>query len=131
MRENLTDILEDYFNIGDSYHFVLGRTKEAFGMGTMELEDFREYDEDDVAEIAEYLSKNGVVLHRWIPVSEKLPEEGKFVLFQYAKGNKNPTLYGRNAMAVGRYEYNLFLVEGCSVKVSHWMPLPEPPKEDL
>lgn len=29
MREKLIDILADYFNIGDSYHFVLGRTKES------------------------------------------------------------------------------------------------------
>lgn len=69
MREKLTDILADYFNIGDSYHFVLVRTKEAFGMGTMGLEDFREYDEDDVTEIAEHLIRNGVTIQKWIPVS--------------------------------------------------------------
>lgn len=66
---------------------------------------------------------------RWISVEERLPEEGKFVLLQYAKNAQNPTLHARNTMAVGRYEYGMFLVEGCSVRVTHWMPLPEPPVE--
>ena len=64
----------------------------------------------------------------WISVEERLPEEGKFVLLQYAKNAQNPTLHARNTMAVGRYEYGMFLVEGCSVKITHWMPLPEPPE---
>lgn len=62
MREKLIDILANYFRIGDSYHFILERTKEAFGVGTMTFEDFREYDEDDVAEIAEYLINNDVMV---------------------------------------------------------------------
>lgn len=67
---------------------------------------------------------------KWISVEEMLPEAGVFVLLQYAKNAQNPTLHARNTMAVGRYEYGMFLVEGCSVRVTHWMPLPEPPKEE-
>lgn len=65
----------------------------------------------------------------WIPVSERLPKRGEFVLLAYAKDNRNPTMYAKNTMAVGRYDQKMFLVEGCSVKVTHWMPLPAPPKE--
>lgn len=71
-----------------------------------------------------------VVRCNWIPVSERLPKRGEFVLFAYAKENRNPTMYAKNTMAVGRYDQKMFLVEGCAVKVTHWMPLPEPPKED-
>lgn len=71
-----------------------------------------------------------VVRCNWIPVSERLPKRGEFVLFAYAKDNRNPTMYAKNTMAVGRYDQKMFLVEGCSVKVTHWMPLPEPPKEE-
>lgn len=67
---------------------------------------------------------------KWISVDKRKPEVGKFVLFQYAKNAQNPTMHARNPMAVGRYEYGMFLVEGCSVKVTHWMPLPKPPKEE-
>ena len=61
---------------------------------------------------------------KWISVEEWLPKVGEFVLFKYAKNAQNPTMHARNTMAVGRYEYGMFLVEGCSVKVTHWMPLP-------
>ena len=66
---------------------------------------------------------------KWISVEERLPKTREFVLIKYAKNAQNPTLHARNTMAVGRYEYGMFLVEGCSVKVTHWMPLPASPEE--
>jgi hypothetical protein len=48
---------------------------------------------------------------RWIPVEERLPEEGEVVLLYYG-GDTDP-------IAVGKY-----LGLG---GVTHWMPLPEPP----
>lgn len=62
VRKKLTELLADYFHIGDSYHYTLGRDKEAFGIGTMGLDDFREYSEDDVAEIVEHLIAAGVTI---------------------------------------------------------------------
>lgn len=78
----------------------------------------------------EQIARTEAKVPKWISVEERLPEAGVFVLLQYAKNAQNPTLHARNTMAVGRYEYGMFLVEGCSVRVTHWMPLPEPPKED-
>ena len=75
MIEKLIGLLSDYSNIGDSYHYTLGRSKEAFGMGTMSLYDFTEYGEDDAADLAEFLIANGVTVQRWIPVTERLPDE--------------------------------------------------------
>lgn len=69
VKKKLTELLADYFHIGDSYHYTLGRDKEAFGLGTMGLDDFEEYDEDTVAEIVEYLIAAGVSIQepgRWI-----------------------------------------------------------------
>ena len=51
----LNEILAEYFKIGDSYHYELGRDKEAFDLGTMTLGDFAEYDQNTVAEIAAHL----------------------------------------------------------------------------
>ncbi len=79
-------------------------------------------------DVADYLIAHGVTVQEWISVKDRLPEAGEFVLLQYAKNNLNPTQHAKNTMAVGRYEYKLFLVEGCSVNVTHWMPLPQPPK---
>ena len=52
------------------------------------------------------------VAARWIPVEERLPEEGQVVLLYYG-GDTDP-------IAVGKY-----LGLG---GVTHWMPLPEPPE---
>ena len=68
---------------------------------------------------------------RWISVEERLPERGEFVLLSYAKNCKNPTQFAKNTMAVGKYEFGMFLVEGCLVSVTHWMPLPSAPKEEV
>lgn len=54
----LKEILMRYFDIGDSYHFELTRVKEAFEVGTMGLDDFQEWTEEDVNDLVEYIKKN-------------------------------------------------------------------------
>ena len=58
--EKLTDLLSSYFGIGDSYVYNLTRDKAAFGIGTMEFEDFEEFDDESVVKIAQYLIDHGV-----------------------------------------------------------------------
>lgn len=62
MRERLIRLLSRYFDIGDSYTYNLTRVKSAFAVGTVDLDDFEEYTEDDVANLADYLLDNGVIL---------------------------------------------------------------------
>ena len=62
MRERLIQLLSRYFNIGDSYTYNLTRVKSAFDVGTIGLDDFEEYTEGDVADLADYLLDNGVIL---------------------------------------------------------------------
>lgn len=55
MLEELIAILSDYFEVGSNcYHYILQRVKYA----ELTTEDFREYDDDDVAELAEFLVEN-------------------------------------------------------------------------
>ena len=61
-REKLIETLSRYFDIGDSYAYNLTRVKTAFAVGTMSLEDFEEFDENTVGDIADYLIANGVVI---------------------------------------------------------------------
>lgn len=63
-RDKLLNLLAAYFNIGDSYEYSLTRIKEAFELGTMTFEDFSEFDDAKVAEIADYLIDHGVVVAR-------------------------------------------------------------------
>jgi hypothetical protein len=97
--------------------------------------------EDKIAKIADHLIANGVTFatdnnvgHKWIPVTERLPDtqEYDWVLAQVAfiPGN----LYGVPVVAELRHGewYDAYdeTIEGDFEKVTHWMPLPEPPKGD-
>lgn len=78
--------------------------------------------------LADHLIANGVVVQRWIPVTERLPERTlppKDVLVYHDLGC---------GMFVDRAWYSYDKKRWCSVlgmklKVTHWVPLPEPPKE--
>lgn len=63
-REKLIELLSSYFGIGDSYAYNLTRVKSAFAVGTMSLEDFEEFDDDTVADIADYLLSHGVTFEK-------------------------------------------------------------------
>lgn len=56
-REKLIEILSQYFEIGDSYTYDLNRVKEAFELGTMTLDDFSEWNEENVANMADFIMK--------------------------------------------------------------------------
>jgi len=74
---------------------------------------------------------------QWIPVSERLPERPKYdwVLVQVKllpenKYNLPHVAELRRGVWYGMgYLEDFPLEDGCGVKVTHWMPLPECPKE--
>ena len=74
VREKLVELLSKYFDIGDSYAYNLTRVKSAFACGTMGFDDFEEFDEETVEDIASYLIKNGVTIQEWVSVEDKLPD---------------------------------------------------------
>ena len=96
--------------------------------------------------IADYLIANGVTVQQWIPVTERLPEDDEQLHF-YDDGRMRCvtvlayTEYGRsipkNRLLVRRTG-NEFLDQQATdgwkwargtEEVTHWMPLPQPPKE--
>ena len=64
--------------------------------------------------IADYLIAHGVTVQEWIPVKDRLPDVGKFVLI-YNEIN-GVCLDYHDGVTFGYYD------------VTHWMPLPQPPK---
>ena len=95
-----------------------------------------------IEKIADHLIANGVRLeekqaisdeNKWIPVSERLPEKhGKpYVCWlTFPSGGAFPHIlnwheFGDNGYVKGKH----FSDEGLDgMKVTHWMPIPEPPK---
>lgn len=63
---------------------------------------------------------NFAAAQRWIPVTERVPEDGRDVLVAFDDGFI--TVFRRVS---GEWEY----CPGFG-KATHWMPLPEEPKED-
>lgn len=76
--------------------------------------------------MADHLISNGVTVQKWIPVSERLPEEWKHVLVLLRTGGCEVAGHVEEER-VWRVCWNHDFVEEYSV--THWMPLPEPPKE--
>ena len=75
-------------------------------------------------EVADIPAAKVVEQPRWIPVTERLPEDGEWVLV-WGRGQQIPTMMFRES---GAWIDDQFLE--FHTTVTHWMPLPEPPKED-
>ena len=72
-------------------------------------------------EIADHLIANGVTIQQWISVEERLPEPGAEVL-TYAK--MPDVSWADISVAV----YNPEIYQPGWKFITHWMPLPTPPK---
>ena len=78
-------------------------------------------------DVADYLIAHGITLQEWISVDDRLPEVGGYVV---CIAKRNP--FSRFMPMVARIEKNGWvnpITEQYISEVTHWMPLPEPPKE--
>lgn len=72
--------------------------------------------------LADHLIANGVTIQKWISVEERLPERHKDVLVHYENGKIGLEML---------MSWGAFTLERLHGKATHWMPLPEPPKEEV
>ena len=105
MREKLIELLYNFYLDYNGYI--------CDGCGTRVAE-------RECATIADHLIANGVTVQKWIPVTERLPEDSCRVLTRSASGYIGTELYNK-----GRGQFECC---GVWIPVTHWMPLPEPPK---
>ena len=93
--------------------------------------------------IADHLIANGVTIQRWIPVEERMPEDdGEYLaLGNYFGWWHAVLMFAKDGRKVDKYDfherwenvwYDFDRDYGHSIygSVTHWMPLPEPPKEE-
>ena len=77
-------------------------------------------------EIADHLIANGVTIQKWIPVAERLPERnGDYLVCTFHD------FYKTTKIAKASFKSNsggFYGQGGHWSNVTHWMPLPEPPK---
>lgn len=68
---------------------------------------------------------------KWIPVTERLPELGKKVLvFAYGNDTLTARMQKRTENGYPVFECNGFFLEMAKLgRITHWMPLPQPPKD--
>ncbi len=73
------------------------------------------------AGIADHLIAHGVTLQKWISVKDRLPEYEKPVMGWDAE---------MRDMGIVNFIYGQFfdILDMSETNVTHWMPLPEPPK---
>ena len=75
-----------------------------------------------------YEAVGGIKMSEWISVKDKMPQPGRYVAC-IAKRNPFP----RFMPMVARIEKNGWanpITEQYISEVTHWLPLPEPPKEE-
>lgn len=91
---------------------------------------------DIIDEVVDHLISNGVTVQKWIPVSERLPDnsEHDWVLAQVVEDNGYMHIpkvmeYRQNRNDWHEETYGWLSQHNGAFKVTHWMPLPELPKE--
>ena len=86
--------------------------------------DYSDHTEDEY--IADTLLDNGVTVQEWISVKDRLPEAVGYVV---CIAKRNP--FSRFIPMVARIEKNGWvnpMTEQYISEVTHWMPMPNPPK---
>ena len=90
-------------------------------------------EEEEFAENADWLIANGVTVQKWIPVTERLPDKDGAYLVRWDNKSVFDAEYESK---YGSFGYWLDIMwDGDAdwypyTGITHWMPLPEPPKED-
>ena len=81
---------------------------------------------DPTEAVADYLIDSGVTVQEWISVKDRLPDAGGYVV---CIAKRNP--FSRFMPMVARIEKNGWvnpITEQYISEVTHWMPIPVPPK---
>ena len=98
--------------------------KESIRKGLRASNDDRlDYSFEDVVD---HLISSGVTVQEWISVDDELPEAGGYVV---CIAKRNP--FSRFMPMVARMEKNGWvnpITDQYISEVTHWMPLPQPPK---
>lgn len=78
--------------------------------------------------LADHLIAHGVTVQQWISVKDRLPEcEGSYIVYTERGSIYASHFYTEKRFASGYVREAQWSQRG-TVKVTHWMPIPQPPK---
>lgn len=80
------------------------------------------YMEEAASDALAYIRQLEAKVPKWISVKERLPERNTAVIVAVDDGHVFQTLYAYDGWD---------LWEGCTCNVTHWMPMPLPPEEEV
>ena len=91
-----------------------------------------------LGDIADHLIRNGVTVQEWISVDDKLPETDGIYIVCDCRLNGNPWIHTagfRKASLSWCELHGVYYDDGYGRyseqdKITHWMPMPEPPKRE-
>lgn len=89
---------------------------------------------DPAEAIADFLIDNGVTIQKWIPVAERMPEkEGSYLIWTtiYFTPDHVDECNHYDGMVIADFHPEFGFMGRAGVNAKAWMPLPEPPKEDV
>ena len=86
-----------------------------------------------LGDISDHLIAHGVTVQEWISVKDRLPDNEKPVLAHYGFYREKDDLGARFIGTLTYFSHDPdphWQHESTGLFVTHWMPLPEPPKEE-
>ena len=85
---------------------------------------------DPTEAVADYLLDSGVTVQKWISVKDRLPEEGEYVLCVLKGFNYGGKIQVCKFVPADKFKDKPYFehFRNGFPSVTHWMPLPEPPK---
>ena len=94
------------------------------------IESARYWGSNTSEEIADNLLENGVTVQKWIPVKDRLPEEGEYVLCVLKGFNYGGKIQVCKFVPADKFKDKPYFehFRNGFPSVTHWMPLPQPPK---
>ena len=81
---------------------------------------------DGAEDIADLLIARGVTVDEWVSVKDRLPEESGYYLVFADIGRSEVLSYSKKYKAFNAFDDSYS--ESNVIPVTHWMPLPNPPK---
>ena len=92
------------------------------------IESARYWGSNTSEEIADYLISNGVTVQEWVSVEDRLPEPFVSVLACIPSEEPLPTVHESYIADHGAWICILTAERYKTGEVTHWMPIPQPPK---